>query len=305
MIQFVKKIIKYVLPSSIFNKILEIRLKFSIKKAKRIFKQASESPAWLEKDMLDTLQQKYSSPKLDCQYYDILNMEKRGYKRAEEIIGMIPGDNRAIVNFLELGCWDGMACCFLQRMGKNTTAIDHNAEGFSENAIREGVRCIQMNAEKLQFEEESFDFIFSYDAFEHFADPEKVLQEAVRVLKKGGYIFLGFGPLYMSPLGLHANNLINIPYCQLLFPKEVLDNFVRDRNLGILDFGHLNEWSLVDYRTLWDQYSDSLEKIKYNEIHYYADIDMIMKYPSCFKNKTKLFDNMVVSAIEVLFKKIG
>ena len=39
-----------------------------------------------------------------------------------------------------------------------------------------------MDAAKLQFKDESFDFVFSYDTFEHFAKPELVLQEAMEKL---------------------------------------------------------------------------------------------------------------------------
>ena len=36
-----------------------------------------------------------------------------------------------------------------------------------------------MDASNLKFEDESFDFVFSYDSFEHFENAEQVLNEAI------------------------------------------------------------------------------------------------------------------------------
>ena len=80
-----------------------------------------------------------------------------------------------------------------------------------------------MDAANMQFEDETFDFVFSYDAFEHFASPENVLLEAIRVVRKRGYIYLEFGPLYYSPYGEHAYRSITVPYCQFLFPLPRLN----------------------------------------------------------------------------------
>jgi SAM-dependent methyltransferase len=302
--QLLKSLVKYAVPKVVLTKLIAIRSDRKIKRAIRIFQRAPETPMWLGKDIMDALQKKYATPLANNDYYAEQNIELRGNKRALEIISLIPDAPEKVNNFLEIGCWDGMVSCCLQRMGKITTAIDNNSAGFDVKAVQEGVTLKQMDAAHLQFENESFDFVFSYDAFEHIADPELAIQEAIRVVKKGGYIYFGFGPLYMSPLGLHAYNLITVPYCHVLFPKEVLNDFVNTRQLGIIDYGQLNGWTLDDYRNLWDKYSGNLKRISYKEIRYYADIDLIMKYPSCFKSKTKNFDNYIVSAIEVMFRKI-
>jgi hypothetical protein len=74
---------------------------------------------------------------------------------------------------------------------------------------------------------------------------------------------------------------------------------------GKINFNHINGWSLEDYRKLWELYSHLLKKIKYSEVFDISHLDLIMKYPSCFKSKTKNFDNLITSGIEVLFKKIS
>lgn len=71
-----------------------------------------------------------------------------------------------------------MVCCILQRMGKKTTALDKESRFFDKRALCEDVKFLKMDAAHLQFEDESFDFVFSYDSFEHFANPGAALQEA-------------------------------------------------------------------------------------------------------------------------------
>ena len=77
-----------------------------------------------------------------------------------------------------------MVCCSLCSKGKKTTAIDITDTYLDKRALREGVNFLQMDATALKFENESFDFVFSYDSFEHFSSPEALLQEAIRVTKK-------------------------------------------------------------------------------------------------------------------------
>lgn len=300
--QRIKSIIKKIVPEFVLYKLLTIFSTLKIIKTKKIFERAPEIPIWLGWDILESLQQKYPFPP---EYgYDLQSLEQRGKERAGEILGLIHTKKEKINSFLELGCWDGMVSCNLQRVGKMTTAIDNKSEGFDKRSVRKGVTLLQMNAAHLQFEDESFDFVFSYDVFEHFAEPELVLQEAARVVKRGGYIYLTFGPLYMSPMGLHGYRSIPVPYCQLLFQKELLKDFTNARGLRPIDFAQVNEWSLEDYRKLWKGYSHRLKRIRYHERLNIFHLDLIMKYPSCFRSKTKYFDNLIVSSIEVLFKKI-
>jgi ubiquinone/menaquinone biosynthesis C-methylase UbiE len=68
---------------------------------------------------------------------------------------------------------------------------------LSKNMIKVGkefiankkIKFYHMSAEKMSFNNESFDYILSKDSFHHFKDPVKVLKEMYRVLKKGGIIY--------------------------------------------------------------------------------------------------------------------
>jgi ubiquinone/menaquinone biosynthesis C-methylase UbiE len=162
-----------------------------------------------------------------------------------------------------------------------------------------------MDAHHLQFKDETFDVVFSYSAFEHFTNPEMVLQEAIRVARTGGYIYLKFGNTALSPFGAHLNPQITIPYCDILFAKDSLQKFANSKGLGILDFNAHNSYTLEDFRKIWIRYSGRLKRIRYFEVPVLDNscIKLIEKHPSCFRSKTRNFDNLINSSVHVLFQK--
>jgi ubiquinone/menaquinone biosynthesis C-methylase UbiE len=268
---------------------------------KLTFRLARTEPIWLDYSMLERYHQKYQKEyqALPSYGYDPTSREKRGIEKANNIMNLIPAGN----TFLELGCGDGMACYGLQRLGKTTVAIDIWSKGFDERAINAGVRFYQMDASYLSFKDESFDAVFSYDAFEHFPKPETVLKEAIRVVKPGGYIYLKFGHLYMSALGAHLYRQIMVPYCHLLFPKDSLNTFADSRNLGYLNFDQLNGYTVEDFRRIWLSQLHKLRRIRYHESRNISHLDLIAKHPTCFKSKTNSFDDLTIGSIVVLFQK--
>ena len=108
-------------------------------------------------------------------------------KVARLISEIYPGP---INTLLVVGCGAGTEAAILaQQLNARVTGIDLKAE-FRDDAravadLRTG------NAMSLEFTNESFDFVFSYHALEHIAEPEKALREMNRVLKKGGGYWIG------------------------------------------------------------------------------------------------------------------
>jgi len=315
LIDLVKSLIIKIVPEIILGEIMSVvpnqkDKKFTkFYKTKKIFKNASAKPVWLGWRELASLHKIY--PLHNSYSYDPKSLDDRGKDRAERILSLVPKELEKINNILELGCYDGMVSCNLQRRGKITTAIDNRIDGFDNRAIDEGVKYLQMDAENLEFENEMFDMVFSFDAFEHFNKPDMVLQEAIRVVKPGGFIYLQFGPLFFAPMGLHIYNIVGVPYCQFLFSKELLKEYFNTKGSNPFTFENdqivsdiqLNGWSLEEYRNLWKNNSHILRRIKYDESTDFSSLNIINKYPSCFKSKVNHFESLTVSFIEVLFRK--
>ena len=82
----------------------------------------------------------------------------------------------------------------------NAEVIATNVEdNFPKNPIKEeGVTIMYADGRELPFEDESFEVVFSCCALEHVNGIKKFLEEARRVLKKGGFflrVFLQSGVL--------------------------------------------------------------------------------------------------------------
>ncbi|MEM7679163.1 MAG: class I SAM-dependent methyltransferase, partial [Myxococcota bacterium] len=217
-----KGLIKQALPASVFYQLNTGRKRLQWAPAQWAFARSAQTPIWRPAEELPVLQSQYAPP--PAYSYDPEAVVKRGRHRARTIDKLMAHARRPVHDVLELGCWDGMVSASLQGMTRRT-AIDLRKTGFDARASAAGVDLLEMDAAHLTFGDESFDFVFSYDTFEHFTDPEAVFHEASRVLRPGGLLYLVFGPLYLSPRGLHAYRTITVPYCHLLFAPEVLNQF--------------------------------------------------------------------------------
>ncbi|MBD3255812.1 MAG: methyltransferase domain-containing protein [Candidatus Lokiarchaeota archaeon] len=284
------------------DKLYNLFKKSELSKTIEVFKKSPNKPEWLEKSLLEFLQSKYPTP--SSFVYNTSNLRNRSRNRVMSILKQVPINKIKNKNVLEIGCGKGMTCYFLLRYGAKITGIDI-IDNFSETCLESGVKLIKMDASNLKFENNSFDLVYTFDAFEHFLDPEKVLQEIIRVTKNDGYIYASFGLFYDAPWGPHSYRTINFPYWQHLFPEEMIYNFAKERNLPEFPEYTFNRWKVGQFRKLWKKYSESLKIIKYKEYLDLRYLDMIRNYPSCFKSKITNFEDLIVTSAKVVFKKIA
>lgn len=273
-----------------------------VKAAMRAFNEAEKSPQWLDANVLDELDRLY--PPEAGSRKEEEDRSIAGREKAARLLSAIGGNDEGFDDFLELGCGDGTVCETLARKGKRATGIDIDGDSFSNRASVTGALFMKMDVSDLEFRDASFDCIFSFDSFEHFADPTSALEQAIRVLRPGGLLYFSLGPTYNSPRGLHSRQKLAIPYRQHLFPIDLLQTFVKTRNRGLIEVEDVNKWSLGQYRRLWNLYALRLVKLDYLEIATYKHIGLIEKYPTCFRSKVDSFEELVVADIVALFKKI-
>lgn len=93
-------------------------------------------------------------------------------------------------DLLVVGCGSGIEAAILaEQLDVRVVGIDiedqFDPEALKIAELQTGDACA------LDFEDESFDFVFSYHALEHIEDPNKALSEMHRVLKSGGGFWIG------------------------------------------------------------------------------------------------------------------
>lgn len=106
----------------------------------------------------------------------------------------------------------------------------------------------QMDAAALAFPDESFDFVYSVDVFEHLPDPGRAIDETMRVLRPGGAMIISLLP-YTAEAGphdlrTHGGPRGGLPYWAHLRP-----------GLGdqVQPSVYVNELSEADWKTLVDE----------------------------------------------------
>ena len=91
---------------------------------------------------------------------------------------------------LVVGCGSGLEAAILaQKLDIEVVGIDVE-EDFNEEAAC--LTRLQLgDAMAMEFQDDSFDFIYSYHVLEHIPDPRLALQEMSRVLRPGGGYWIG------------------------------------------------------------------------------------------------------------------
>lgn len=115
--------------------------------------------------------------------YALLN---RGYKRhLKEVIQRL--NPRREDKILEIGCARGAVVKAMQGIVPETYGIDVNKEAISHGLTR---NLSVMSADNMQFENESFEKVYSFHTIEHVPRLQAVLSEIERILKPGGKALL-------------------------------------------------------------------------------------------------------------------
>ena len=101
--------------------------------------------------------------------------------------------DRDYSSLLDVGCGTGFLIDLLAKEHQaDYVGLDLSDEmiKMAEKKNIQGARFIVGTADKLPFEDETFDIVTCSQSFHHYPYPEKAMAEAFRVLKKGGLYIL-------------------------------------------------------------------------------------------------------------------
>lgn len=134
------------------------------------------------------------------------------------------------LSVLDVGCGHGALAVDIARRGAAAVVgVDINEEPvvFARTYVK---RHFPDLADRITFTVDDvanltqrFDVVVSKDSFEHIDDLDAVMLQLQRLLKPGGHLLAGFGPLYFSPFGDHGRYLWRrAPWLPALMPEPLL-----------------------------------------------------------------------------------
>lgn len=153
---------------------------------------------WDEHPMRYDWKDSIRAPEFTREFYE--EIDKRFFSSVKDYMPWkrIPFDS--LINFdllknqdvLEIGVGSGSHAQLLATHAGSFRGIDisdYAVRSTSERMLRFSLKANidRMEAERLSFEDEAFDFVWSWGVIHHTSDPERVLSEMCRVLRPGGY----------------------------------------------------------------------------------------------------------------------
>ncbi len=103
----------------------------------------------------------------------------------------IPKKDKADCKVLDIGTGPGFFAIILATAGYNVTAVDFSEKMLAEARLNAGnmtehIEFLQMDAQQLAFEDDTFDVIITRNLTWNLNQPKQAYMEWIRVLKKGG-----------------------------------------------------------------------------------------------------------------------
>ena len=112
-----------------------------------------------------------------------------------EIINTILDNAKVLdgISLLDIGCGTGVLFPFYLERGADVTAVDLSPEmvKIAKSKFPQ-VNVICSDAENISFDKQ-FDAVMIYNAFPHFPEPQKVIENLSKALNSGGIISIAHG----------------------------------------------------------------------------------------------------------------
>jgi len=154
----------------------------------------------------------------------------------EELVGELKG--KVVVDF---GCGDGNEAVYLVGRGvARVIGVDIRESSIAESTRRAEEAGV---ADRCTFTTDSAniqaDAIVSLDSFEHFEDPLAILEVMHGMLRPGGFVVTGFGPVWYHPYGAHS--LSAFPWAHMVLTERALLRWRADlRDDGATRYGEIS-----------------------------------------------------------------
>lgn len=190
----------------------------------------------------------------DATKWNLGNEDRPLFEREMKSLDFIINHQKA-KKILDIGCGDGLFMNVIRdslkdRKGVSIWGVDYSEYKLAK-ARKQGHKVKQCDLEKgLPFADNSFDVVYAAELIEHLYNPDFLLEECNRVLKKGGIVII-------STPNLHAwyNRLLFVVGIQPLFYEvstkspQIGSGILKRVKKGEAPVGHIHVFSrasLVD-----------------------------------------------------------
>ena len=102
---------------------------------------------------------------------------------------LVPPAGRPGAVLLDIGCGGGLLAPHVAAKGYRHVGVDLTASA-ARRAAAATVAAVQADAARLPFADEVADVVVAGELLEHVGDPDRVLAEAIRVLRHGGRLVI-------------------------------------------------------------------------------------------------------------------
>lgn len=133
---------------------------------------------------------KSSTSKTKAYYSNKVNVYGMPKNREKRIMQLIE-ENVKNKSILDVGCSEGYFGSKLKKKGAKVIGVDisKSAIKIAKQVLNE-VRLVDLNDGKLPFQDRTFDIIVASEVIEHLIQPQKILNELARVVKKEGMVII-------------------------------------------------------------------------------------------------------------------
>jgi len=146
-------------------------------------------------------------------------------------------------SLLDVGCSNGEFMFLAERAGFKTIGVEVNKD-TANIAKNNGLRVFNGTLEEAGFKDDYFSVIYLGDVIEHVPNPNAIIKECKRILKKGGIIFISTPNIncfwarasgFICRLFKFPWSVLLPPFHLFLFSESNLKKFISELNFKILE----------------------------------------------------------------------
>ena len=167
---------------------------------------------------------------------------------------------------LDIGCGRGLFLDVMRRGGWHTIGTEFNKETASYAIKTYGLKVLSGDIIQHKLLPESLDAININQVLEHLKNPDKIIEESFRLLRKGGVLIISVPDLRSPQFAIGKENwfLLDLPFHLFHFTEEGLSELLRKNQFKVK---HIKRFSLEISPFGWLQTLLNVSGVRFNLLY--------------------------------------